>query len=196
MEKKRGNKRKRQEEDEPLEGLSCSTTTPMLKKKLTEEDEGGRGTEKEGIKKEKPKKEEGEHPVTTKKKKSKEEIEAAKALKIKKREEEQQCWRLWEEEKYEDGVKWKFLKYKDPFFTAEYQPLPDDVPFYYNGKAVMLSLAAEEVALFFAQMLDHEYTTKDVFRNNFFKDWKKMRREGGRDSLERLALETNFILFS
>lgn len=40
-----------------------------------------------------------------------------------------------------------------------------------------LSLAAEEVALFFAQMLDHEYTTKDVFRENFFKDWRKVGRD-------------------
>lgn len=42
------------------------------------------------------------------------------------------------------------------------------------GKKVKLSLAAEEVAVFFAQMLDHEYTTKKVFRENFFKDWRKV----------------------
>ena len=40
-----------------------------------------------------------------------------------------------------------------------------------------LSLAAEEVALFFAQMLDHEYTTKEVFRENFFKDWRKVNQK-------------------
>uniref|UniRef100_A0A9J8A325 DNA topoisomerase I n=1 Tax=Cyprinus carpio carpio TaxID=630221 RepID=A0A9J8A325_CYPCA len=80
---------------------------------------------------------------------------------------------LWEEEKYEDGVKWKFLEHKGPYFPPGYQPLPDDVKFYYNGKPVKLSLPAEEVALFFAQMVDHEYTTKEVFRNNFFKDWRK-----------------------
>lgn len=45
------------------------------------------------------------------------------------------------------------------------------------GKKVKLSLAAEEVALFFAQMLDHDYTTKKVFRENFFKDWRKVRQE-------------------
>lgn len=39
----------------------------------------------------------------------------------------------WEEEKYEDGVKWKFLEHKGPYFPPEYQPLPDDVHFYYNG---------------------------------------------------------------
>lgn len=43
------------------------------------------------------------------------------------------------------------------------------------GKKVKLGPAAEEVALFFAQMLDHEYTTKKVFRENFFKDWRKVR---------------------
>lgn len=43
-----------------------------------------------------------------------------------------------------------------------------------SGEKVKLSLAAEEVAVFFAQMLDHEYTTKKVFRENFFKDWRKV----------------------
>ncbi|KAJ8370515.1 hypothetical protein SKAU_G00105430 [Synaphobranchus kaupii] len=32
---------------------------------------------------------------------------------------------------------------------------------------------AEEVAFFYAQMLDHEYTTKEVFRNNVLKDWRR-----------------------
>lgn len=39
----------------------------------------------------------------------------------------------WEEEKYEHGIKWKFLEHKGPYFPPEYQPLPDDVKFYYNG---------------------------------------------------------------
>lgn len=47
--------------------------------------------------------------------------------------------------------------------------------FAHAGQKVKLSLAAEEVALFFAQMLDHEYTTKKVFRENFFKDWREVR---------------------
>lgn len=38
-----------------------------------------------------------------------------------------------------------------------------------------LNAAAEEVATFFAKMLDHEYTTKDIFRKNFYKDWRKVR---------------------
>ena len=37
-----------------------------------------------------------------------------------------------------------------------------------------LSLETEEVATFYGRMLDHDYTTKDVFNKNFFKDWRKV----------------------
>lgn len=39
----------------------------------------------------------------------------------------------WEEEKKEDGVKWKFLEHKGPLFAPAYEPLPDNVKFYYDG---------------------------------------------------------------
>ena len=42
------------------------------------------------------------------------------------------------------------------------------------GEVMELSEAAEEAATFFAKMLDHDYTTKDVFCNNFFADWRKV----------------------
>ncbi|XP_078113997.1 DNA topoisomerase I, mitochondrial [Sander vitreus] len=175
----KGLKRKRIK-DEPMEGPSNSTATPTSKKKNKrrgQEEESDREAQKKKSKKRTEKtvkKEEGEHPVSKKPKRTKEEIKEARLVKIKKKEEEEQSrWRWWEEEKYEDGVKWKFLEHKGPFFPPEYQPLPDNVNFYYGGKKVKLSPAAEEVGLFFAQMLDHEYTTKKVFRENFFKDWRK-----------------------
>ncbi|XP_040265373.1 DNA topoisomerase 1-like [Bufo bufo] len=96
------------------------------------------------------------------------------ALKVKKKEEEEQArWRWWEEEKYEDGIKWKFLEHKGPVFAPPYEPLPKDVTFYYDGKPFQLGAQAEEVAKFFAAMLDHDYTTVEIFRNNFFLDWRK-----------------------
>ncbi|KAM8861604.1 DNA topoisomerase I, mitochondrial isoform 2-T2 [Synchiropus picturatus] len=120
------------------------------------------------------KKEEGENSTSKKPKRTKVEIEEAKLLKIQKKEEEEKNrWRWWEEEKYENGVKWRFLEHKGPYFPPQYEPLPSNVQFYYDGKPVKLSTKAEEVALFFAQMLDHEYTTKTVFRENFFTDWRK-----------------------
>ena len=42
------------------------------------------------------------------------------------------------------------------------------------GEPVKLSLTAEEVATFYAKMLDHEYTTKPVFQENFFTDWREV----------------------
>ncbi|XP_047008759.2 DNA topoisomerase I, mitochondrial [Ictalurus punctatus] len=178
MPEKKGKKRKRKLESVEGPSSSSAPSLPKKKKKSPQEAEGCSGLEKKKRKSEaknkKVKKEEKEERPVTAKKKTKEEIEAARALKIKKKEEEeQQRWRWWEEEKYEDGVKWRFLEHKGPYFPPEYQPLPDNVKFYYDGKPVKLSLAAEEAALFFAQMLDHEYTTKDVFRDNFFKDWRK-----------------------
>jgi DNA topoisomerase-1 len=79
----------------------------------------------------------------------------------------------WEEEKHEDGVKWKSLEHKGPVFASDYEPLPGNVKFKYNGKEMKLSTAAEEVGSFYAAMLDHDYVTKDVFNKNFFKDWRK-----------------------
>ncbi|KAG7522676.1 hypothetical protein JOB18_028195 [Solea senegalensis] len=170
--KKKGLKRKRIK-DEPTDdvSLSIATTTPKKKPKQDKR-EGDTSKKKPKTKTEKVvKEEEGDHLVSKKPRKTKEE---AKLLKIKKKEEEEQSrWRWWEEEKYDDGVKWKFLEHKGPYFPPEYLPLPDNVNFYYNGEKVKLSLATEEVALFFAQMLDHEYTTKKVFRENFFIDWRK-----------------------
>ncbi|CAJ0573062.1 unnamed protein product, partial [Mesorhabditis spiculigera] len=60
-----------------------------------------------------------------------------------------------------------------PVFSAPYEPLPSHVNFFYDGKVVKLGAAAEEVAGFYARMLDHEYTTKEMFNNNFWKDWRK-----------------------
>uniref|UniRef100_A0A672SXS3 DNA topoisomerase I n=1 Tax=Sinocyclocheilus grahami TaxID=75366 RepID=A0A672SXS3_SINGR len=99
--------------------------------------------------------------------------EAVTDGKKKAKKEPEEKWKWWEEERYTDGVKWKFLEHKGPVFAPPYEPLPSNVKFYYDGKYMKLSPGAEEVATFFAKMLDHEYTTKDVFRKNFFKDWRK-----------------------
>lgn len=42
---------------------------------------------------------------------------------------------------------------------------------------VKLSPAAEEVAVFFGRMLDHEYTFEEVFQANFLTDWRKVKPE-------------------
>ncbi len=54
----------------------------------------------------------------------------------KKKEGENEKWKWWEEDRVDDGTKWKFLEHKGPVFAPEYEPLPDHVKFYYDGKHV------------------------------------------------------------
>ncbi|XP_076764089.1 DNA topoisomerase 1 isoform X1 [Xylocopa sonorina] len=105
----------------------------------------------------------------------------------KKQEEEQEVWKWWEEEKKNDGTKWTFLEHKGPVFAPEYEPLPPDVKFYYNGKEMKLSQDAEEVATFYARMLDHDYTTKPAFNSNFFHDWREVMTDSERAKIVDLS---------
>lgn len=66
------------------------------------------------------------------------------------------------------------MEHKGPVFAPDYEPLPENVRFFYDGKEMRLSQDAEEVAGFYARMLDHDYTTKSVFNTNFFTDWRKV----------------------
>ncbi|CAG9806692.1 unnamed protein product [Chironomus riparius] len=93
--------------------------------------------------------------------------------KKKKEEEEQEVWKWWEEEKKNDGTKWSFLEHKGPVFAPPYEPLPDSVKFEYDGKRMKLSEESEEIAGFYARMIEHEYTSKKAFNDNFFKDWRR-----------------------
>lgn len=49
-----------------------------------------------------------------------------------------------------------------------------------------LSLDAEEVMTFYAKMLDHDYTKKDVFNTNFFNDWRKFMTESEKSVIKDL----------
>jgi DNA topoisomerase-1 len=100
--------------------------------------------------------------------------DSPKKKRVKKEEEPQEhIWKWWEEEALEAGTKWRTLEHKGPLLAPEYQPLPKHVKFYYDGKPMDLSEPAEEVAGFYARMLDHEYTSMEQFNKNFFKDWRK-----------------------
>ncbi|KFP03720.1 hypothetical protein N300_08112, partial [Calypte anna] len=142
----------------------------------------GKKTKKEKKEKGKKSKEEEKTPGKSRRRKWREDGEEKakreKKEEEKKEEEEKWKWQVgntggWEEEKKEDGVKWTQLEHRGPYFVPLYEPLPEDVQFYYDGQPLKLSLATEEIATFYAKMLDHEYTTKEIFQNNFFHDWRK-----------------------
>lgn len=52
---------------------------------------------------------------------------------------------------------------------------------------MQLSDEAEEVATFYARMLDHDYTTKEAFNSNFFKDWRKVMTNKEREKITDLS---------
>ncbi|XP_046354465.1 DNA topoisomerase I, mitochondrial-like isoform X1 [Haliotis rufescens] len=99
---------------------------------------------------------------------------------------EPEVWKWWEEERKDDGTKWKFLEHRGPVFAPAYEPLPKSVKFYYDGKEMSLSNDAEEVATFYAKMLEHDYTTRDVFNTNFMKDWRKCMTSEEKEKLKDL----------
>ncbi|CAG2165636.1 unnamed protein product, partial [Oppiella nova] len=106
--------------------------------------------------------------------------------KVKKEENEEHIWKWWEEERPGEGIKWKTLSHKGPVFPPPYEPLPKSVKFYYEGKPLRLKPEAEEVAGFYARMLDHDYVTKEAFNKNFFKDWRKTMTEDEKHTITDL----------
>ncbi|KAH6943340.1 hypothetical protein HPB50_020210 [Hyalomma asiaticum] len=69
--------------------------------------------------------------------------------------------------------KWHTLEHRGPLFAHPYERLPRSVHFYYNSVPVRLSANAEEVAGFYARMLERGYTSKTTFNENFFRDWRQ-----------------------
>lgn len=55
----------------------------------------------------------------------------------------------WEEERYTDGSKWRFLEHKGPVFAPPYEPLPDKVKFYYNGESVCIKIVFHSIIIIF-----------------------------------------------
>ena len=50
-----------------------------------------------------------------------------------------------------------------------------------------LSEPTEEVATFYGKMLDHDYTTKEAFNKNFFKDWRRVMTEKEKEKIRDLS---------
>ncbi|KAM6977812.1 DNA topoisomerase 1 [Aplochiton taeniatus] len=183
---------------EPEEGNGYYHSPEPIKtvKRELEGEETGYNSKKiktENGKKAKKRKQEYEDDEEEEPKKKVKDNKKAHGKKGKKEVEEK--WKWWEEERATDGSKWRFLEHKGPVFAPPYEPLPSHVRFYYDGKPMKLSAPAEEVATFFAKMLDHEYTTKEAFRKNFYKDWRKEMTSEEKSKITDLK-KCNFIEIS
>ncbi|KZT10810.1 uncharacterized protein LAESUDRAFT_644274 [Laetiporus sulphureus 93-53] len=93
----------------------------------------------------------------------------------KKKEGEEDVFRWWEQDPNGDGtVKWQTLEHNGVYFPPPYEPLPRHVKMRYNGKTLDLPLESEEVAGFYAAMLETEHAKDATFNKNFFSDWIKV----------------------
>ena len=83
-----------------------------------------------------------------------------------------------------DGTNWKFLEHKGPLFAPPYERLPKYVNFYYDGKIMELSEEAEECSTFYGKMLDHKNTEREVFKKNFFQDWRESMTDKEKEKIQ------------
>ena len=77
----------------------------------------------------------------------------------------------------EDGVKWETLHHQGVYFAPEYEP--HGIPLIYNNQHVQLKKDSEEIATFFAGVVNTDYQNNPVFCANFFDDFKEVLQQDG-----------------
>lgn len=94
--------------------------------------------------------------------------------------EDEEAYKWWEDEKFGQGPeRWQTLHHNGVLFPPQYTPLPSYVKMYYNNKPVDLPHPAEEVAGFFAAMLESDHAKNPVFQQNFFNDFCEVLYQSG-----------------
>jgi DNA topoisomerase-1 len=89
-------------------------------------------------------------------------------------EDEDDEYRWWEAAQGDGTKKWTTLEHNGVLFPPPYEPLPKHVKMKYDGKEVTLPPEAEEVAGFFAALLESDHAKNPTFQQNFFNDWVKI----------------------
>ena len=68
--------------------------------------------------------------------------------------------------------KWTTLSHNGVKFPEEY--IQKNIPIIYDGRELLLTKDAEEIAFLYAKYVDTEYVTNSTFNKNFFNDWRKI----------------------
>ncbi|KAK7053306.1 DNA topoisomerase 1 [Paramarasmius palmivorus] len=154
------------EDDKPLTKKAAAKKAPAKRVKK-EEDASDSDTPKPKKRASKVKKEaETSSPTKGKGKKKKEE------------EDEEEVYKWWETNATEDNsVKWTTLEHNGVYFPPPYEPLPSNVKMKYDGKVLDLPPASEEVAGFYAALIESDHAQDATFNKNFFDDWKKVLKD-------------------
>ncbi|TFY53823.1 hypothetical protein EVJ58_g9227 [Rhodofomes roseus] len=184
-------KKVKQEEDSDYDKPIGRKAPPRMKRKMKKEesdaDDESPSDDDKPLKKapakkaatKRVKKEEADSEPPAPKKRGKAKEEAANGSpqkgKKKKEEEEAEIYRWWEGQEFhgEDAsVKWHTLEHNGVYFPPPYEPLPSHVKMKYKGKPVDLPPEAEEVAGFYAALIESDHTKDATFNRNFFDDFK------------------------
>jgi DNA topoisomerase-1 len=174
-----------EDEDKPIAGKAAK----HARKKKAEKEEEASGSDTSKLKKK---------PAKAKKEKDSEmrSPKKAKSKKQKEEEEAEEVFKWWEAQEAEgdDTVKWQTLEHNGVLFPPPYEPLPKEIKMRYNGilgllfqplavdvshlgKPVDLPPAAEEVAGFYAAMIETDHAQDKTFNKNFFEDWQLVLKE-------------------
>ncbi|KAF8342258.1 uncharacterized protein EI90DRAFT_2965361 [Cantharellus anzutake] len=162
--RRRATKKVKKDSDDDSSGDDAKRKISRSKKKVK------KGPDDEDLKPSTSKAPQTPRSQSVKQKFKKEEPESPK--KSKGEEEEEELYRWWEQGAVEDGSKkWTTLEHNGILFPPLYQPLPPHVKLLYSGREVDLPPESEEVAGFFAAMLNTEHAKDLVFQKNFFHDF-------------------------
>ncbi|KAL7415462.1 hypothetical protein BDY24DRAFT_383028 [Mrakia frigida] len=155
------------EDDKPIAKKSKKAAASTKPKEKVDKKEAAAKKAKEKAEKERVKKEkleEKEREKAAKKKVKKEEDPDA--------EPEEEVYKWWEMENQDTSIKWTTLVHAGVLFPPPYEPLPKHVRMKYNGVPVTLPPGSEEVAGFFAAMIETDHAKDATFQANFFRDFQ------------------------
>ncbi|BFZ61967.1 DNA topoisomerase 1 [Saitoella coloradoensis] len=95
------------------------------------------------------------------------------------KDEDEEEYKWWEAQNNDGSVKWTTLEHSGVLFPTLYEPLPSHVKMKYNGKPIELHPDAEEVAGFFAAMIETDHARNPTFVKNFFGDFQAVIKKSG-----------------
>ncbi|CAO3679326.1 unnamed protein product [Umbelopsis ramanniana] len=95
-------------------------------------------------------------------------------------EEAEAQYKWWEQGNDDDGLtKWNELEHNGVLFPPAYEP--HGIKMKYDGKPISLSPEAEEVASFFAALIETDHGKNPVFQKNFFADWQEILKKDAKN---------------
>ena len=79
-------------------------------------------------------------------------------------------------------IQWTELRHNGPMFPPEFKP--PNIPVIINNKEVILEPLGQEYAMMYAKYLDTKYNVLNVFKKNFWKDFKIYAKTDSLDNID------------